>query len=154
MGETWLKYELRKTPTDGYRIQGPRLKSRLADELQDVPPSVSWYDQEFIAKATKAVFRSFTLGSVMIRRCSGTTRRALSPRTVVRPQCRCLATDRKDTIPLAYDLHLPPSKAEYDPAQPTPAVVLMHGVGLDSRHITNYKSCSAQSNRFEACHGD
>jgi hypothetical protein len=32
------------------------------------------------------------------------------------------------TVPLSFDLHLPPSKDEYSSAQKAPAVVLMHGV--------------------------
>jgi hypothetical protein len=42
---------------------------------------------------------------------------------------RCLSSAAPNqTIQLAYDLHLPPSKAQYSPSQQTPAIILMHGV--------------------------
>ena len=52
----------------------------------------------------------------------------LSRNLARRLQLRCFATTSEKTIPLAFDLHLPPSKSEFSSTQQYPAIILMHGV--------------------------
>src|SRR2546423_11298675 len=51
-------------------------------------------------------------------------------------QWRCFSTANQ-TIPLAYDLHLPASKEKYSPSQSIPPVILMHGVCYLTRQLTD-----------------
>src|SRR5947207_595883 len=62
-------------------------------------------------------------------------------------QWRCLSTGSQ-TIPLAYDLHLPPSKARYSQSQPIPAVILLHGVAACHTPSVKIISFLAQKHLF------